>query len=238
MARGKFYRKQAKKQAKEAGLPKQQIKAVKALIRAEQSKVIEAKHADYMYEPVPLAGFFHNTWRLMEQDPFTLLQGVQGSENLNPPNRVGDSIFCKYIDYKLILYNFNDRPNLLYRILILKIKPDTPTVSNPTLHPQSVSQIVSPVDYENSQIISVVYDRVINTERNISITSGPTIRDTKTYWSHRLKVNQKIKYEDGANAARNFTYAFWVCAYDTVNSLSTDNVARYTYARRNVYYDA
>lgn len=234
----KYYKRKAKKRVKRAFMPKSQVKAVKAIVKSQMNKVIEMKHADYQFEPFAINGLYHNTWYLFETDPLTLLQGVQDSENLNPPNRIGDTVYTKGIKYNCTFYNFNDRPNLAYRILILLVKPDTPSIINPCLHPQLVSNINMPVDYENSRIKKVLYDKVFMTNNNISITSGPTIRDVKWHWEHYIKLNKVTQYEDGNNSARNYTINCWVCAYDTVSSLTSDNVARFTYTRRHYYQDA
>lgn len=234
----KQYRKKAKAARKAAGLPKAQAKAVKAIVKQQMSRVVETKHADYQFEPFALNALYHNTWYLFETDPLTLLQGVQDSENLNPPNRIGDTVFTKGVKYNCTFYNFNDRPNLIYRILILLVKPDTPSIINPCLHPQVVSNINMPVDFENSRIKRILYDKVFTFNNNITVPGSTTLRDTKWHWEHYIKLNKVTQYEDGNNSARNYTINCWVIAYDTINSLTSDNVARFTYCRRHYYDDA
>jgi len=95
-----------------------------------------------------------------------------------------------------------------------------------------------PVDTENSRYQSVVYDKVFVFNNNITIPGSTTLRDTKFHWEHYIKCNKKTTYEDGFNNARNYTYNIWVCAYDTVNSFTTDNIARFTYSRRHYFMDA
>jgi hypothetical protein len=234
----KQYRKKSKAARKSANMPKATAKAVKAIVKQQMNKVIEMKHADYQFEPFAINGLYHNTWYLMETDPLTLLQGVQDSENLNPPNRLGDTVYTKGIKYNCMFYNFNDRPNLAYRILILLVKPDTPSIINPCLHPQLISNICMPVDYENSRIKKVLYDKVFTFNNNTAIPGSTVIRDTKWHWEHYIKLNKVTQYEDGNNSARNYTVNMWVVAYDTVSALSSDNIARFTYSRRHYYQDA
>lgn len=232
----KTYRKKAKAARKAANLPKSTAKAVKAIVKSQMNKVIEMKHADYHYEPVPAVALYHNSWFLMEQDPLTLLQGTADQESLNPPNRIGDTVYSKGLKYNCTFYNFLDRPNLQYRILILLVKPDTPLITNPCAHPQAVSNICMPVDMENSRIKKVLYDKVITFNNNVQVSSS--VRDCKLHWEHYIKLNKITQYEDGFNSARNYTVNMWVCAYDTVASLTTDNVARFTYTRRHYFQDA
>jgi len=94
-----------------------------------------------------------------------------------------------------------------------------------------------PVDYENSRIKKVLYDKVFTFNNNISDILGNT-RDTKWHWEHYIKLNKVTQYEDGNNNARNYTVNCWICAYDTIASLESDNVARFTYTRRHYFQDA
>lgn len=215
------------------------VAQVKHIVNRALGQVIETKHADYLFEPVPASCLYHNTWFLMETDPLTLLQGSQDSEAVNPPNRIGDSIHSLGLKLNMMFYKFGDRCNQAIRILILKVKPDTPTPSNPCLHPQGVSNMVNPVDTENSRYISTVFDKVYTLNDNIAYPTGISfLRDTKFHFERYIKINKKVKYEDSVNSARNFTYNIWVCAYDTVNALTTDNIARFSYCRRHYFKDA
>lgn len=232
------YRKKAKRSVKASQMPKSQAKAVKAVVKAEMAKVIELKHADYQFEPFAFNALYHNVFSTIETDPFNINQGVQDAEAVNPPNRLGDSIYAKSIHFKMLFTMFGDRPNQAIRIIILKVKPDTPAILNPVLHPQAVSNIVSQVDTESSRYKALVYDKVFTMNNNVIVTGGTALRDTKFYWEHTVKVNKKINYEDGNVSARNFTYNIFVCAYDTQGSLTTDNIARYSYSRRTYYTDA
>lgn len=232
----KSYRSKAKKYAKAAGMSKPAKKAVKAIVKAQMNKVIETKHADYNYESEAVAGLYHDVFRLIESDPLSVGQGVESSGSLNPNNRVGNKVFSKGIQFKMVFYNFADRPNLAYRIMILKVKPDTPSISDPTLHIQSnCSGLILPIDTENSRIKRVVYDKVFVYNNN---ASNPSPYDTKWAWEYYLKINQNTQYEDAAQGARNYTYNLFVLAYDTVSTNTTDNIARFSYTRRHLFTDA
>jgi len=233
----RYYKKKAKVARKTAGMPKAQAKAVKAIVKAQMNKVIELKHTDYNFEPLAINALYHNKWYLFETDPFTLIQGVQDSEQLNPSNRIGDSIYVKSLNYNIMFYQFSDRPNIALRIILQAVHPDTPFVSDPCAHPQSVSGLIQPVDTETSRFKSLVYDKVFVLNNNISNIAGTT-RDTKFHWQHSIKVNKVIKYEDANSGARNLTYNLWVLAYDTVSSSTLDNICRFSYARRTLYQDA
>jgi len=235
----KLLRRKAPKKTirKAAKLPKSQALAVKAIVKKQMNKVIELKHTDYNFEPLAINALYHNKWYAFETDPFTLAQGVGDSEALNPSNRIGDSIYAKRINWNIMFYNFSDRPNLALRILILAVHPDTPFFTDPCYHPQAVSGLIQPVDTESSRYKSTVYDKVFCLNNNISNIQGTT-RDTKFHWQYSLPVNKVIKYEDSNSGARNLTYQVFALAYDTVSSLTTDNIMRFSYARRTLFQDA
>jgi len=232
----KLSKKATKKQEENNTVPS--VATVRHIVNRALGNVVETKHADYLFEPTAANALYHNVWYLMETDPLTILQGSQDSEAVNPPNRIGDSVYSVGIKLNMLFYMFNDRPNQAIRILILKVKPDTPAVSNPCLHPQGVSNIINPVDMENSRYGSVVFDKVFIFNNNITIPGSTLIRDTKFNFQRYIKIGKKVKYEDGINSARNFTYNIWVCAYDTVASNTTDNICRFSYCRRHYFKDA
>ena len=111
----------AKKTAK-ATLGKSTARAVKAIVRSQMDKVIEYKNADYSFEPTSLMSIYHNTWYQFETDPFTMYQGTSDSEALNPINRIGDSIFVKYVHFRIMFTANIYRPTASVRIVILKCK--------------------------------------------------------------------------------------------------------------------
>lgn len=214
------------------------VAVVKHMVNRALGIKSETKHADYLFEPTAANALYHNVWYLMETDPLTILQGSQDSEAVNPPNRIGDSVYSLGIKLNMMFYMFNDRPNQCLRILILKVKPDTTAPSNPCLHPQGISNLVNPVDVENSRFSAVVFDKVFTFNNNIAIPGSTVIRDTKFNFQRYIKIGKKVQYEDAINSARNFTYNIWVCAYDTVNSLTSDNICRFSYCRRHLFKDA
>jgi len=211
--------------------------AVKKIVKAQMSKVVETKCADYLFEPVPLSCFYHNTWYNFESDPFTVNQGVNDSELLNPANRIGDSVFVKGIHFKLLLTNFSTYPNNTIRILILKCKAGASGITNPTIHPQLSNNLIQPVDTEDSRIRSVVYDRTFS---NIAQQdSNPTPQaDKMMTWSHYVKVNKKIKYDDAGASSGNDVYRMYALMYSTQGTFTTTNIGRFTYYRRTYFQDA
>lgn len=218
-------------------LPAKTANAVKAIVKSQMNKVVETKRNDYLFEPLPINSFYHNTWYVFENDTFFSGQGVQDSQAVSVPmNRVGDSIYAKNINWKILFTKYVDRPNLVLRICILKVKQFAGSGLVPTNSPQLNNVIVAPIDSENSNILAVKYDRTFVLNNNINGT-GAT-RDTKFLWQYSMPVKHRMKYADGASQPSNFTYRIYACLYDTQASLATDNVGRFSYRRSMYFQDA
>lgn len=207
------------------------------VVKKQLNKVIETKHCDYIFEPIPLSCFYHNTWYSFEGDPFTVNQGIQDSQFLNPNNRIGDSVYVKGIMFKILFTNFVNWPNNHIRILILKCKAGTAVIGNPTDHPQLTNNLVGPVDVEDSRIRSVVYDRTFSTlSTQGSAAQGGA--DKTMLWKHYLKVNKKIKYDDAGASSGNDVYRIYALMYSTQGTFTTTNIGRFTYYRRTYFQDS
>lgn len=235
--KAKRYRKRVYKSAKKT-LGKTTAKAVKAIVKSQMRRVIETKNADYADEPLALNCFYHNQWRQIDGDPFYTQQGTEDSTILSAPNRIGDSIYSKNIWRRLLISKFADRANLVIRIVILKVKAGMSVPADITNNPQLLNRIIAPIDLEDPSIMKVMYDRTFVSNENVNNGGGATVRDTKFMWNHNHRTNEKVAYDGGDFNAKKHTYKMYVCCYDTQSSLSTDNVARYSYYRRHHFEDA
>lgn len=232
------YRKRApRRMAKGKRLPAKTATAVKAIVKSQMNKVVETKRNDYLYEPIPSSGFYHNVWTVFENDIFFSGQGVQDNQAVSVPNnRIGDSIYAKNCNWSILFTKFVDRPNLVLRIVILKVKQFAGAGLVPTNSPQLNNVIVQPIDAENSNILAVKYDRTFVLNNNIDGASA--IRDTKFLWKHSMPIKHRMKYADGAIQPSNFTYRVYAAFYDTQAALETDNVGRFSYRRSLYFQDA
>lgn len=213
------------------------VNAVKAIVKSQMNNVIETKRNDYLYEPIPLNTFYHNQWYVFENDTFFSGQGVQDNQAVAvPANRIGDSIYAKNINWKILFTKYVDRPNMVLRICILKVKQFAPSGLVPTNTVQLNNVIVAPIDSENTNILAVKYDRTFVLNNNIDTTGAS--RDTKFLWQYSMPVKHRMKYADGQTQPSNFTYRIYAVFYDTQASLATDNVARFSYRRSMYFQDA
>jgi len=221
-----------------ARLAKSTAMAVKKIVKSQMSKVVEYKNADYAFEPASLASLYHNTWYQFESDPFTMYQGTSDSELVNPINRIGDSIFANYIHFKILFTANIYRPTASVRIVILKCKASVSSPANITSHPQGTNNLINPVDREQVNCRQVMYDRVFTFSKSpVTVTAGDSVSSVQLAWSHYLKLNKKVSYEDGASQTKGDTYRIFVCPYDNQATSTSDQVARFSYFRRTSFQD-
>jgi hypothetical protein len=213
--------------------------AVKKIVKSQMSKVIEHKNLDYATEPLPALCYYHNVPYVHDSDMCYSQQGITDSELLTAQNRIGDSIFVKNIQLRLMITNFQTRPNLCYRITIIKVKNGNTSLPGGSIiygHPQSTNMMLSPIDTELEGLQAVVYDRTFNNLAYQTAQDGN--EDKKFLWSYNIKVNRKIRYDNSSSSSSSPTYRLLVTCYDSQNVLITDNVARFSYFRRTHFLDA
>lgn len=221
----------AKTKARQSAL----VAQVKKIVQREANKTMEGKIGDYSTEPMPLSCYYHNVPYVHDTDMLYCAQGTTDEEIALARNRIGDSIYCKHIDLALMITNFQTRPNLVYRITVIKTKQGATSLPNPFGHPQCGNSIISPVDTELPGIVSVVYDRVFDSRAFQTAQDGN--EDKKFIWKYRVKVNRKIRYDNGNQNSSSNSYQLWVTCYDSQAVLITDNVARFSYMRRMTFID-
>jgi len=213
--------------------------AVKKIVKRQMAKVIESKIGDYSLEPIPAAALYHNSPVILDNNMLYMQQGIKDEELSSSFNRIGDAVYSKYIQLSLLLTNFSTRPNLLYRISVIKVANGATTFPSGSIiygHPQCGNMMIAPIDLELPGLVSVVYDRVLTHTAYQTASSGDA--DKKQIWRYTVKTNHKVKYDNGSSDPSTCTYRMVLTAYDTQATLTTSNVARYTYFRRHHFTDA
>jgi len=224
---------------KSAKLAPKTVLAVKRIVKSQMAKVIESKIGDYSIEPIPALCLYHNVPAVLDTNMFYVQQGITDEEIGASRNRIGDSIFSKNIQLSLLLTNFATRPNLLYRITVVKVANSTTTFPGGSIiygHPQCGNMMLAPIDTELPGLVSVVYDRVLTQLSHDTAQTGTS--DRKMLWRYNVKTGHRVKYDNGSSDPSSHNYRIILTAYDTQATYITDNVARYTYMRRHHFMDA
>lgn len=201
--------------------------------------IVESKVLDYSTEPIPALCYYHNTPYVHDTDMFYCQQNVRDEELIGAQNRIGDSIFVKNIQLKLMITNYQTRPNLCYRITVIKVDSGNTVLPGGSViygHPQCGNMIIAPIDTELAGLKSVVYDKKFHKLAFQTAQDGN--EDKKFIWEYNIKVNRKVRYDNGSVNTFSPTYRLLVTCYDSQGTLITDNIARFTYFRRTHFMDA
>lgn len=210
---------------------------VKKIVMNQMKKVVESKIIDNFVQPSQPLTLYHNVPYVIENDLFFCQQGYGDVEDV-PQNRIGDNIYVKSVYMSFLLTCFNTRPNTQFRLTIVKTKTGAAAITNPWQHPLVNNILLCPVDLEHPDIVSVVYDRVFTPEQSGPGTTGASGQDKKIFFKYNLKVNRKVKYDNNTGNTGSNSYKVFIGAYDTQASLSSDNIARFSFFRRTHFLDA
>lgn len=161
-------------------------------------------------------------------------------------NRVGDAIYSQKINVKLWLSNKLDRPNVMYRIIVLAGElADMPDGNGVTGVPLSdpfynSGAINTMTGYLNRDKFKVIRDQYVQPfGGDYSLEASSTQREHSRLVEFSIPINKMIRYKtdngtvpEGANC-----YGLCVIAYDSYGSLLTDNIASFAYSVQHVYKD-
>lgn len=207
----------------------------------------ETKHYQVYQENVQL---YHNVGKSAAftgaSEPYAVYLNMLGVPvGATEQSRVGAKVQSRGVRVQLWLSNKLDRPNVMYRIMVL---------TYPTLDPNTnliwtgLNQLVTdniggnpnnmlgPVD---TKIYGVKYDK------RIQPFAGEYLdKEHSRYHSFFLKTNRTITYQDLADGSsnnipksQNNRYALFVIPYDAYGSVVTDNIATVAFQIRHFFKD-
>jgi hypothetical protein len=195
---------------------------LKKIAREEALKVVkkqsETKTSSFSQENVQL---YHNGLHFHNN----LLYTTNGSESGDAPGivamRIGDELYLQSLRLKMWFSNKNDRPNVIYRVLLYWYDVQVP--------PSTVSEIFNSsgnllLQTPNRENITVVADKYI---RNVRDSDGTTKEHSTLKFINKNWKGRKIVYNDtfGSTVPKDRSLAFAVMCYDAYGTLITDNIA-------------
>lgn len=215
---------------------KKPVKSLTALIKKITLKTSETKFGSQNAENQQL---YHNggTAGTYNQIQNMLQTAQSGTQN----GREGDRINAKGISIHLWLSNKLDRPNVMYRIVVYTCPFDQYTVASPSgffqgLHANKM------IDYINTDKYKLIYTKTIQPfSGDYSLESGATNKEH----SRQIKIyiplkNRTITYgTDGGVIPnnQNSILCMGIIAYDSFGSLTTDNIASFSYVTKFYFKD-
>lgn len=149
--------------------------------------------------------------------------GVATSET----GRIGDAVYGLSLTIKMWISNKNDRPNVIYRIMVVKVPTDlaTSVALGTTLWTGDSGNRM--IDFYNHDKYKIVWQKFIRIENDSSQESGSTLKESSKTVYKRLKINRMIKYSSNGGAVpkyQNDCYTLCIVPYDAFGTLTTDQV--------------
>jgi len=217
-------------------------------VRRVVMKTAETKYYDIADENVQL---YHNNCTNS-----VLLSNIAGLSTLYNPwadiskgtdrnQRVGDKITPRGMSLKIWIANKSDRPNIMYRILIVRV-PKTiqgTATTNSNVYPFQTANLGStgnamilPLDQDKG--VRALYDRVFNLQLGYSNVnqSNKECHIYKKLWIKR-KTARPIVYDSSGQYIVNNPLIVYVIPYDSYGTITTDNVSSCSYFARLYYKD-
>lgn len=154
------------------------------------------------------------------------------SQGNTQQTRLGDMVYGRYLSVKMWLSNKADRPNVMYRIMLVAMPADQVSAGSPTgfLRGETTNPMMDSV---NTDTYKVIYQKLIQPfSGDYSIESGATTREHSKYIKMVVPLkNRPIQYRtDGGTIplAQKSCISLFVCAYDAYGTLTTDNIASFS----------
>jgi len=225
---------------------------VRRAIAQNNAKQLEVKKSIHSYSDGTQIA--HNSFVIVDTNPFTTSQGTENPENSIFNNRVGDKITLRGLKLSF-MFEINERmSDITLRILVVKCaKGDSPTAST-LFNGVSGNKVMDTI---NKDRYSVVYQKYVKMRSpNIAsngVASGGLLAGAGTFdmlngqqtvltratkivkvWLpyKKFSKNGVIHYENGSAQLKFFDYKVIVYAY---SNYSTSDTLGYNVARVNEY---
>lgn len=209
-------------------------------VRAASLRVAETKYRSYSEEAREL---YHNGGSALGGFwPVQTSNMLSTSQSNTQQGRNGDEVWPVGLSIKLWLSNKLDRPNVMYRILVIACPPDQATTAQPAgLMQGSIGNYM--LDFVNTDKYNVKYQKIIKPfAGDYSLETGATNREHSTSHTFYLPLKKRGKLAYSADAGNLPKYqrdclSLVVIAYDAAGTLTTNNIASMSFVYRFYFKD-
>lgn len=161
--------------------------------------------------------------------------------------RIGDSVYFQKVDMKVWLSNKLDRPNVMYRIVVIAGEENDMPDGTSIVSPQPVSGVEYSASGPSTMLVKwnrdkfkIIRDFYVQPfGGDYSLESGATNKEHSRLIEFSIPINKNIKYKadsgtvpEGANC-----YGFFITVYDAYGSVATNNIASFAWQATQYYKD-
>lgn len=212
-----------------------------SLIKKVSLAKTETKNTHQIVEDTDI---YHNLQTLTTNLLYTR-QG-QGDNNTGTSSysmRIGDEVVARGLQIKMWFANVDDRPNVMYKIIIFKYYSQSTPPTTIFKSQGSSNIMIRDIDTEKVKIIKV---KQFNLQVGASfvpptanIAGSFSRKEAHRYLKFYIPLyNKKIRYiADDSGTPRDFDIGFCVTAYDSYGTLQTDVVGTFAYNAKFYFKD-
>lgn len=222
--------------AKRRKAPQTRKKLVK-LIKKVAIKTSEPKHVSFDHGKVEL---YHNsgsiTGRTLPVPREPLVASCMPAVGTLDIQRVGDQIYSSGLALHFLFGQKQDRMNVTFRIVVLRVTPDEKPASLNDLIENTTGNIL--LDAVNTDRGKVVYQKFI--KKNISPQLEAAGQQRELTFPHKVWIPYRRLIKFPGNAGTSFAgdkIYVYVFAYDAYGTLIEDNIAYYQMWSKFYYRD-
>ena len=194
--------------------------AKKQALRVAESKVSvlpklsqELYHNKPWYVPLSISGgvgFLGN-----------IQQGTSDPNDGTQPalSRVGDEIYLENINVRCWLSNKDDRPNVMYRLVLFKYQAGITLTDSEVYFTQTNKML----DRYNTEAIKVLATKMVKSTNNYAVDANNHEKSYFTVLNYKPRGGyEKIKYNENATVPKMWDIGMAIVCYDATGTLQTD----------------
>lgn len=174
----------------------------------------------------------HNVGLAGTPGPVVYSHLLRTNTGISQEERIGDTVWAKYLKLRIWLSTKSDRPNVMFRIMVVS----TPTDQYLTAAPSNFWRNYSGnkiLDYVNTDMYSIIYHRIVKiTHGDTSLESGSARHEASKMHNIYIPLNRKVSYQTDTSgtpvpkSARN-CLSLVIVPYDAYGTLTSDTIASF-----------
>lgn len=156
--------------------------------------------------------------------------------------RIGDSVYAVGLSLKMWLSTKSDRPNVMFRVMIIQTPTDQINTGNPANLWRSINNNRT-IDFVNTDVYRVVYNKILKiTHGDTSFEPESTLHEVSKYHKVYIPLKRKLSYQTDTGGtpvpkqSRN-CLSLVIMPYDAYGTLELDVIASMSMAGKFYYKD-
>lgn len=199
------------------------------MVRKEILRTTETKQRTSYVSTTTLK---HNSW----YSNSTLITIYDGD---GKDNKTGEDVFLKGLTAKMHFNTFPDRPQVMFRVMLVKVPKNKEAVSpNELFNPMSTTATNYLLAFPHTDTVTVLQEKFVKVNGTSHWDATGTLVSKKMGTTAVIKYDFKdVKTKYDGSAIKDYGVRLLVLAYDSHGTVSTDNLATMEMTHRLYFKD-